>query len=424
MILNIKKYITAFSLCFFAINSFSQTLVDSVYISNYKFIKTEQNAINNDSLSLISFYTKLLELEKNKKGVVKIVHIGDSHIQADGLSGTVRQKLQLKFGNAGRGLIFPYRLAKSNEPISYKTSTNTTWNYKRNVFYEKPLPIGVSGYTIESTDSAAEINILIKNQNQLGYAFNKLSLFHEKGKQNYDISVCDDLNCERGVFSYNQADSSSFVSELKFEKPIQQVYLRNKTSDTVSSKYSRIYGVLLENDSSGVLYNMIGVNGAEYRHYVLSKYFKEQLTYLSPDLIIISLGTNEAYARNFNKDVFYGQIDSLITSLKSGNPNACFLLSTPPDSYRRTKNGRLKNPDMKLAKETIIKYAIEHNIAYWDLYEIMGGYGSMQNWYLSKLSAKDKVHFTGLGYQMQGYLLYKALIEKNYEKYKHKSVAK
>ncbi|MBL7883829.1 MAG: hypothetical protein JNL69_07150 [Bacteroidia bacterium] len=420
----IKIYSFGIVFFLFVINSFSQTTVDSTYISNFKFIKIELNKIENDSTSLVTFYSKLVELEKSKKGVVKIVHIGDSHIQADGLSGTVRQKFQLKFGNAGRGLIFPYRLAKSNEPTSYKTSTNTAWNYKRNVFYEKPLPIGISGYTIETADSAAEINVLVKNQNQLGYAFNKLSLFHEKGKQNYDISVCDELNCERGVFSYNQTDSTSFVSELKFDKPIQQVYLRNKKTDTLSSKYSRIYGMLLENDSSGVLYNMIGVNGAEYRHYSLSKYFKEQLTYLSPDLIIVSLGTNEAYATSFNKDAFYGQIDTLITSLKASNPNAVFLLSTPPDSYRRTKNGRLKNSDMKLAKETIIKYAVEHNIAYWNLYEVMGGYGSMQNWYLAKLSAKDKVHFTGLGYQMQGYLLYKALIEDNYEKYKLKSIEK
>jgi len=394
--------------------SFAQT-VDSLSYKQFTFIKENLNKIENDS-TLHFFYKKLYELQETKKGRVDIIHIGDSHIQADLFSGTIRQKLQLNFGNAGRGLIFPYHVAKSNEPTSYKTSSNTVWDSKRNVFYEKPLPIGISGFTIETTDSLAELNLTVKDQPGLGYSFTKFTLFQEKGLSNYDITICDEINCEKGIFKSCDTSINSFVSELKFDKPISQIILRNKDTDTLNQKTTRIYGMLLENDSSGVLYNMIGVNGAEYKHYVKSQYFMKQLSYLNADLVIVSMGTNEAFSTGFDKASFYRNIDTLITNIKLASPNASILLTTPGDSYRRSRKGRVKNPDVLQARVTIINYCLQHNLPYWDLYEIMGGYGSMSKWFSAKLSAKDRVHFNGRGYQIQGDLFYQALMN-GYEKY-------
>jgi hypothetical protein len=393
----------------------AQTL-DSTAYSAYKFIKPALNKIENDSSALCFFYEKLYQLQHTETGRVNIVHIGDSHIQADFFSGSVRQKLQLTFGNAGRGLIFPYRVAKSNEPGSYKTATNATWNAKRNVFYDNPLPIGISGFTVETTDSLAELNLTVKDQPGLGYSFSKLALFHDKGLNNYDITVCDDVNCEKGVLTSTDQSSNPFVSELKLDKPMQQIILRNKRTDTANQHSTRIYGMLLENDSAGVLYNMVGVNGAEYRHYNMSKYFTAQLSYLNADLIILSLGTNEAFSMGFDRVEFTKNIDTLVMNLEQSNPNAAILITTPGDSYRKTRKGRVKNPDMKIARVAIINYCLQHNLAYWDWYEIMGGYGAMANWFLMKLAQKDRVHYNGRGYQIQGDLLYRAMM-KGYGQY-------
>lgn len=400
--------------CFYN-NTYAQES-DTLSFQKYPFIKAHLNKIENDSIAMSFLYKKLYELQATKKGRVDIIHIGDSHIQADHFSGLIRQKIQLRFGNAGRGLIFPYRVAKSNEPASYKTTTNAVWDSKRNVFYEKPLPIGVSGFTIETADSAAEINLTVKDQPGLGYDFTKFTLFQEKGLRNYDITICDEYNCERGTFKSIDTSASNFISQVKFDKPVRQIILRNKVSDTLHQKATRIYGMLLENDSAGVLYNMIGVNGAEYRHYSKSKYFIQQLSYLNADLVILSLGTNEAFAASFDKVEFYRHIDSLVTGIQKACPNATILLTTPADSFRRSKKGRIKNPDMQEARVTIVNYCLQHNLPYWDLYEIMGGYGSMAKWFTAQLSAKDKVHFNARGYQLQGNMFYQALMG-NYEKY-------
>ena len=79
---------------------------------------------------------------------------------------------------------------------------------------------------------------------------------------------------------------------------------------------------------------MIGVNGAMYAHYDSSVYFVDQLISLHPDLVIISLGTNEAYTKYFTELEFEENMDMLVSKIRTAMPDANFLLTTPPDGYR------------------------------------------------------------------------------------------
>ena len=63
--------------------------------------------------------------------VVAMVHIGDSHVQAGFLTEAVRLPLQRRFGDAGRGLVVPLKLAKTNEPRDYSVVADGSWNFSR-----------------------------------------------------------------------------------------------------------------------------------------------------------------------------------------------------------------------------------------------------------------------------------------------------
>ena len=387
--------------------------IDSIVLQ-YPFIRTDLNKVENDSATLGAFYQKLWELKNGKCDRVTIVQIGDSHIQADLLSGTVRQDLQLQFGNAGLGTVFPYRAAHSNESYAYRSaSSNDDWQYKRNVFVKDTLPIGLAGYTLTTRDSNATVALTTKDQPGLDYSFNKLTLFHSKGTGYFDFTVCDELNCQVGYLDAAAGDPE--VSVFTFERPMHTFMLDCHAKDS-TQKSANIYGMLLENGQPGILYNTIGVNGAMYYHYNRSAYFIEQLAYLKPDLIIISMGTNEGFYPGFKSETMYNNIDTLVSNIKQVLPGSSFLLTTPGDSYRRTRNGRVKNPDIKEARNTVVRYCTDHQIAYWDLYNVMGGYGSMGKWFVAGLAAKDRVHFSKPGYQLQGQLLYQAMMG-SYEKY-------
>lgn len=373
---------------------------------NYKFIKTEQNKLQGDSSSLFPFFDKLQQLEQAQQRKVVVVHIGDSHLQADHYPGVVRSNLQKQFGNAGRGLIAPFKVGRTNEPSGYKSSSNTRWHARRIVNEKDSLPIGISGLSIKNDDYKTSLSITTLNKDGLDYSFNKITLFHQKGLKHYNFNVCDSLSCKLAMIDA-QSDTLNEFTTVKVNKS-NCVIFNIDAQDTLSPKTALIYGMLLENEQPGILYNNIGINGAEYRHYSKNQKLQTQMALLNPDLIIISLGTNEAYAPRYSNADFYMQVDSLISNLKIKNPDAAFIITTPGDSNKRRK---YKNPNNLKAANTLIDYCNKHGLVYWNWFQVMGGTGVINKWALKGLTSKDKLHLSRKGYEIQGALLHAAILQ-------------
>lgn len=376
----------------------------------YTFIRDTLNYLINDS-ALSGFYKKLDELQNGTRDKIVVVHIGDSHIQADYFSGMMREQLQRKFGNAGRGLVFPYRAAKTNEPRNFTTSTNVTWEAKRNVFPKLPLPIGISGITIRTYDSSAYLDFNIQDADSLNYAFNKIKVFHYKAPDAFDLAVTDETQTNLAYINSRITTPDFFTTEISLRDTTHNFQLHMIKSDSTQMQ-SMIYGVELENSQKGLVYDMIGVNGAMFAHYDSSVYFVDQLVSLHPDLVIISLGTNEAYTKYFTEHEFEENMDMLVSKIRAVVPDANFLLTSPPDGYRYRK---YKNASVAKAVTVQKNYCEKNNAAYWDFYHLMGGFGSIYKWYTKGLAQRDYLHLTKAGYEIEGHLLFNALMESYYK---------
>ena len=477
-----------FALIFLALGSSFRlnAQADDASIRNekYPFLRQDINVIDNNLEGLKHFYRQLDLLINRKKRTVNIVHIGDSHIQADWFSGKVRKELQEEFGSAGRGLVFPYRVAKTNSPPDINSSSNVQWSSKRNIHRSGNMPIGISGITIQTRSSDFVLKLDVQgNENK----FNKITLFTEKGPLSYNLNVSsnpdqskEDLNpsisLQGNELSHEQAiyheviageslasiaetyrvsiasvkelnhiegstiyagqkllikrtkilnhtpisssqyqdyssvatgfhSSSQFVSTVYLPEAVNTVFLRgDKNMD--SQNEATIYGIVLENyEHSGILYHMVGVNGAQFIHYNnSSELFLEQLQVLRPDLIIISLGANETANKWFNGDHFFKQLDTFIHSLEQNTPHASILLTTPADALL---SRQYPNENITKARDIIIDYAIRNGLAAWNFYDVMGGLESIRNWYNTGLAQRD--HLTKAGYELQGTLLFEAI---------------
>lgn len=381
-------------------------------LAAYPFLRRDLNVIRNDSAALVGFYEKLWELKQGKRKTVSILHIGDSHIQADFFSGTVRHNIQTEFGNAGRGLVFPYRVAKSNEPWSYKTSATGNWNSRRMLKPEPNLPIGLCGFTIETLDTLSSFGLKVSPHGNLDYAFNKMTVLHSAGPGSFDVAVCDAFNCRIGT---RQQGTKPFASVFTFDSLRNEIIVECIPADT-AARSLQIYGMMLENSKPGVLYHMVGVNGAEYRHYNAAEFFFDQLTIINPDLVIVSLGTNEGFATSYTNEAYRKNIEQFMQRLKQVAPQTAILTTTPGDSFRRTRKGYVKNADMGEARKTLMNWSDSNQVACWDFYGVMGGYGSMSKWYVAGMAHKDRLHLNKKGYQLQGELFYIALMA-GYDKY-------
>lgn len=361
---------------------------DNVLAGKYPFVKTVFNRILNSS-SLDSFYLKLYRVKSNNRGVVSVIHIGDSHSQADFFPGMVRNGLQDYFGNAGRGLVFPYQLAQSNSPADIKSHSDTRWQFNRLAHPEISIAYGISGYGIRTNNSDAALEISIDGDSR----FNHLTFFNDK-TSSWFVRVPFDT-------AYELKADNSGISELTLHSASSRFSLFSKSTQLTKE----FYGVSLSNDSAGVIYHTIGVNGARIDSYNNAELFWEQLPALKADLYIVSLGTNDAQRDAFNANSFNRDISLLVEKLKKSSPGCAILFTTAPDSYKR----RRFNAVLKQTNLAITDYCNRNFIALWDLYQITNGYGSAYSWARRGLMNNDRIHFTAEGYYLQGNLLMIAL---------------
>lgn len=180
--------------------------------------------------------------------------------------------------------------------------------------------------------------------------------------------------------------------------------------------YPQTTGTRLKETFGAVSYTDMGVNGATCLTFTHPGRIAE-IAALKPELLILSFGTNESHNRRYNVNVHYNQMDELIKLLRASLPDVPILLTTPPGSYDSFRQKRRKrtysiNPRTATAAETIRRYAEEHHLLIWDMYDVVGGRRcACTNWAEAKLMRPDHVHYLPEGYILQGELLYQALIQ-------------
>ncbi|MEM6764731.1 MAG: GDSL-type esterase/lipase family protein [Bacteroidota bacterium] len=461
---------------------------DSDY-SEYDFLLTELNKIRGREDNLKNFFEKLSSLEQKREDAVTIVHIGDSHIQADYFTGHLRTRFGEKFGLRGRGLVFPFQLARTNSPVDLYSESNIQWSRKRIIQPRNTLPEGITGLSIHTTSPDFWINMKLKSSEGL---FNKVTVFSGKGsdymdfmlvpstaprsflvpvsskatskKQYHEIQRGESLSSIAQSYSVSLAsirklnnlygdkilagqkiiikeaeeeqvqrvqDSSADIGEFHsipnsydpyghfahtvwLNQAVDGFYLKG-INDSQSEMRADIFGFVLENtDQPGINYHMIGVNGATYTDYSRSNIFWDQLKELKPDLVIFSLGTNESLETGFSKVGFERSLKNSVAKLRERLPFCSILLTTPADALKKRK---INNPNILQARNVVLASADKLKISTWDLYYIMGGGGAIKVWYQEGLAQADRLHFTRKGYQLQGNLLFDAIIAA-YEGYK------
>jgi hypothetical protein len=373
------------------------------------FVYDAFNTIMNE-YNLNDAYSKLCELKTGKRKKFTIVHIGDSHLQAGFLSGYFRKEMQSFFGNAGRGLVFPYQIAKSNAPDDITCRSNNSWRSNRLAHPEINLLSGISGFIIQNETPYSnvyfDLNCEVSSKNT---TFNRVKLFADiPDDMQWNVKTLDsNISITKSDINNNQCASIDLGSNLTHFEIITDSSRNTKT----------IYGIELENGNNGLIYHTLAVNGAQYEQYNISTNFWKQLPELQADMYILSLGTNEARKPSFNELKLKETLDTFLLKIKSISPQASILITTVADNYKNKLPG---NREIRDINNFIIGYCDARGIPYWDLYKTTGGFSSAKKWNKSQYMSKDRIHFTSQGYILQANLLYNAFA-KSFNNYSNKN---
>ena len=371
----------------------------SVNYSDYPFLNLDANHIQLNGADWSSVNRAVLD-SRLGNGITSVVHLGDSHIQADFAGAVLRQRLGGELGEAGRGLIIPFKAAGTNEPFDYTFVINGSYSSSKLLKQPWATIMPFSGVGIEP--AAVEFTVDISCHSE----FDRMTFFYE-GDGTLEL-VSADSEGENQIFGAATTDEG--VYEVAFRQLIESVKLHLRRNGSVI-----LAGVSLSSDISGAYFHSVGNNGATFSSYNSIPGFGREFAVLEPDLVIISLGTNEAFGKIDVDNILYN-IDELINTIRAHSPSVQILLTTPSECFRRTvtRNKRRRvssfkeNTNVCTVRDLILKYATEHGVAVYDAYSVLGSASNLKN---AQLLSRDGVHFTATGYRLLGNLLADALLE-------------
>lgn len=364
-----------------------QNKLDS--INNYLFYTGSENLGN---------FVNAINLSGTKQ--VRIAYFGDSSVEGDLMSMTVRTYFQKLYGGNGVGFVPITSLtAGFRSTVSHSFSSN--WTYGSIVQnYGSAYPYGISGEVFyvknDSLLSGKAQNASVKYGLQSSANVQAI-LFY--GKQDTSSTLpsnslmvgatsvlLSDSNVLNTKVIGNQA--STYSLNFTFNRP-QPIYGVSFASPT---------GIILDN--FGLRSNSGGTLSKISNNNFLA--FNKQLDY---DLIILQYGLNVLGDNPDDDYLWYQtQMSAVIQKLKSVFPNASFLLVSIGDKSEKNAQGILETQTNVEKLVSLQKdLARENNLAFFNMYEAMGGKNSMVEWVdTHKWANKDYTHFNHKGAAIMG----------------------
>ena len=362
-------------------------------------------------------YIKRLK-NKLRQGVCQIVHYGDSQIEGDRITGYVRNRLQLAFNGGGPGF-FPIKVVYNQNSIDITTSGN--WvryaffdrkqrrkvghdmyglfaTYSRFTNYAKDttgLPVSKATFTIKpSAKSYARLQHYTKFGLHYGNAMGKVKI---KVYENGNIIKTDSLISDGKYHNY-KLNFATTPKELKIELEAR-----------VSPDF---YGVTLDADT-GVRMDNVAMRGEAGRIFTRMNYenYRQMSVDRQPDLFIFQYGGNTIpYMKTDQQLREY--VEGLIFNMKwvkRANPNAMFMLLGPGDMTTSRNGQRLTYPFLPKLNDLMKEECMKNDVAYFSMYEAMGGENSMISWVKQGMAASDYVHFSPKGTKLISEVFYQCL---------------
>jgi hypothetical protein len=377
---------------------------------------------NGSNVSLTNFFSKLHDECHHAK--IHVAFFGDSLIEGDLVSEEFRDNLQNEFGGRGVGFV-PITSEVANFRTTIKHSYSNNWHtisfLNKNDYN---MPIGMSGYlfipkTVEKQydPSSNEIGqyswveYSSPDHNEKLNSFNVIRLLYGSVQSDAQITY----SFGNGEYITKPLVLGEGVKEFIIKKDrIRKVKLIFSSSDDIV-----LYGACFE-DGPGIYvdnFSMRGSSGINLGRIPNSIYggFNNLLNY---KLIILQYGANIADPDTHSYLWYENKMFSILSYLKTQFPDASILVVSAADKSIKNDMEYTTNPAIPLIVNAQRNAAKRARVAFWNLYEAMGGENSMSIWTEQGLGAGDYTHLNHSGAKKVANLLTKAILHEfnNYQK--------
>ncbi|HXX70308.1 MAG TPA: GDSL-type esterase/lipase family protein [Polyangiaceae bacterium] len=359
--------------------------------------------------ALDKFFERLARTDRKEQGAVtRVLHYGDSIIASDYVSGTARRRLQARFGDAGHGFILianPWQWYFHNDVAH---TSNSEWKASR---LRGPAAAdgmyGLGG--VSFTSYAGGVAWFgTATHGDFGRRVSRFDLYYleQPGGGTLEMSVRGGAQ-ER--FSTRGDTKVARVHSIRTEDGEAGMTVR-ATGGPV-----RLFGVALERDRPGVVYDALGSHGALAMLWQRQnrEHWKEEMALRDPALVIVEYGTNESDLWRLDRTEYEHTLSDLIDELHEVAPRASVLVISPLDRGE-VRAGKIVTKPVIVDLVTIQRrVAAARGAAFWSAFDAMGGQGAMARWVRARpqLAGEDLTHPTPVGAEVLGDMLSDAIID-------------
>ena len=353
----------------------------------------------------------------------RILHYGDSQLEGDRISGYLRNRLQGIFGGTGPGFL---PVKQVYHQLAAEITVTDNWlRYAAFDPTQAKLPdmnygvyTSISRFTPLETSYADSTKTEIRPVTTAGITirpsfksfsrlnqFNHIGLHYGNALAPVDIRVS--VNGELIKESALIADGAYHCFEIVTGSTPAEVYI--ELSGTISPEF---YGLTLDGQS-GIQLDNIAMRGASGTIFSkMSSYgFSRMASKLEPKVVILQYGGNTVpYIKDSTEVVNYTRyLAGHINWLRNRMPGAVFLFIGPGDMSTLVNGEYITYPLLPYLDQQLKRSCVSNKVAYWSMFEAMGGENSMQYWVEQQLAATDYTHFSPKGSRIISELFFNAL---------------
>lgn len=336
--------------------------------------KVVVDSTTDSRIFLQHFYASLANAGTRR---VRVVHYGDSQIEADRITLEIRESLQNRYGGCGVGLM----------PLAQTIPTNTIrQELQMNGRVVTPQQ-GPNRYMVYGPKRTQRADGLYGVMGQVAIMADSLV----SGSEDI-IAICKPQTASAHYSTWRVfADSS-----IHYTTYGDTVHLTGRGA---------VYAISQETDAGVIVDNIpmrgcLGTVFTKMDSTQLADFYQKE----NVQLIIMQFGGN-AIPGNDKPETIHGFVKSYRTQiryLRKCAPEASILFIGPSDMVRMTDGEWQSYPMISYMDKLLRKMALEENIAYFSLYQWMGGAGSMLRWKENGLAGEDGIHFYRSGARKAG----------------------
>jgi hypothetical protein len=351
-------------------------------------------------------FARFDELDQTGEGTVRILHLGDSHVAADYITGTARKWLQYRFGSAGRGFIAVDQRAEYGGRRLHRKG----WRRTRIVDAGRAgSPMGFAGMSIESRRPGAKADFRIEPEDAA------VTIYYQTTTRSSAVLRVTINDTLIGELDTHRRDPQTM--SRTFNLPPPKSGASAETLSLIADDAGvKVFGLSFESGRSGVFYDAVGPVGADARAYLAleRKSFREHLRALKPDLVIVMLGGNDALAMRKGERSL-GEVradhERMISAIQDAVPNADCMLWSPMDAGEMVGGHVVSKKFISEVRNMQKAAATNRGCAFWDMFESMGGEGSFARWHHDGIMNDDLVHPRRDAGELLGHLFVTSLMD-------------